>query len=319
MQKDKCVLVFGEVLVDLFLNSVTYRDAGTPEFNCVGLGGGAPCNVAAYLSHLGDEVSFMGSLADDQIAAELQKMLELRGINTERCIIHPNTRSPLAVVMPLPGGDREFRLYLEGSAVEAISPQHFDSDSFQDASWFHFGSVLLAFPASKLATKAILAKLAASNVICSYDINIRPDIWRESKVDKAVLLDILSHVDVLKLSEEDFAWIQANLAPDLNAPQDLLRYGCSLISYTQGEQGAALITSGQAVQIPAPKVQVVDATGAGDSYMAGLIHGFRKLGCGDAESLQARLTEENLLKCGEYANQCAAIALSQKGALPPLV
>jgi fructokinase len=309
-------LIFGEVLVDLFLDTPAKPREGSRLFSCQGVPGGAPCNVAAHLAYLGLPVSFISGFADDPIGAELRQMLIERQIDLTYSKVHPQSSSPLAMVFIKPDGDRAFRLYLTGSALECMTPSTIDPTAFDEISWFHFGSVLLAFPNPKDMTLHLLQEARKRNILISYDINIRPDIWQSSPVDRQVLHDVLRYVDVIKFSDEDFAWLQTQALPDLRTPQEFFRYGCQMLACTHGKDGATLITPAASVRISAPSVKVVDTTGAGDAFMAGLIGYFQKEGIKDRINLRNYANSSTLEAAGKFAATCAGNILTQRGAMP---
>lgn len=311
-------MVYGEVLVDLFAEPPAQRGRGIWTFPFRGVPGGAPCNVAAHLAHLGAEVSLIADFADDPMGDALRSMLEERAVDLRFSVTHTQARTPVATVLPLPGGDRTFRLYLAGSAVERAQPGEPASEVlFANTGWFHFGSVLLAFPNAYAASVERVRAAKRAGVVTSFDINVRPDVWLESSVEPRVMLDVLSHVDVLKISDEDFSWLQQEIDSSLKQPTDLLKLGPALVAYTCGSEGARLYKPDVCVSVPPPTVDVVDTTGAGDAFMAGLIHSFTQRGALSRADITA-IDIPHLEQAGQHATECAGRTLTQKGALPPV-
>lgn len=310
------MLIFGEVLVDLFASAPERPQTGVRRFPFLGVPGGAPCNVAAFLAHLGVPVSFMASFADDPTGEALRQMLAERGIDLTWSVTHPGSRTPMAMVLTKPDGDRTFRLYLDGSAVEHLTTDMVDPASLSQVAWFHFGSVMMAFANPNRVTHLLLQQARDRGVMVSYDVNVRPDIWRDSVMSPRAMVDVLRFVDVVKLSDEDFDWIRAHVAPTLQAPRQLLDLGCRLVVCTHGKDGATLFTREAVVKVPAPQVEVVDTTGAGDAFMAGVISRLCQAGIGRPSDLDWRLTPALLQEAGNFAAACAGRILVQRGAMP---
>jgi len=125
-------------------------------------------------------------------------------------------------------------------------------------------------------------------------------------------------VDILKISDEDFSWIrQQSGASDLRDPGDLLSYGCKLIAWTHGSKGATLLTKDHEIHVSPPDSVVEDTTGAGDAFMAGLIHFLSTAGTRNRAALQEvvagkpRLLED----AGRFASSLAGQVISQTGAV----
>jgi fructokinase len=313
------ILIFGEVLIDLFATQTEVPHPGVRHFHFEGAPGGAPCNVAANLARLGLPVSLITGLADDPPGIKLREMLGERGIDLGYSVTYPDSSTPLATVATRPDGERSFRLYLRGSILDHLSPATLDLNCVNGAGWFHFGSVLLAFGNPKDATVALLKEVRRRGSIISCDINIRPDVWKAGDVSLAVLLEVLPYVHLVKCSDEDLSWLAAHVDSRLSSPRALLRDECRLVAYTRGKEGAVLLAEGSEVGVPAPSVQVVDTTGAGDAFTAGLIAYLYQQGvCSVAELERVARDRDSLAAAGEMARTCAGRILGQRGAMPPM-
>lgn len=310
------IVVLGEALIDMYSGVAGKSTDDSRLFRYEGVMGGAPCNVAVHLASLHLPVSLIASFADDPAGDELQRILSEWGVDLSYSKVHPRTRTPLAMVNVRPNGDRTFRLYLLGSAVEFLMPDMVDVSVFERAGWFHFGSVLLAFPHPKDVTLHLLQQCKERGVVTSYDINVRPDLWTPTRIDKRVMLDVLSSVDILKLSDEDFQSLANDVDPSLKRPRDLFRYGCQLIAYTEGAAGATLMTPKTTISFAAPDVAVVDTTGAGDAFMAGLIAGLRVAGIKHRDDFRNGISASIMQKAGQCATDRAASVLTRHGGMP---
>jgi len=310
------VVVFGEALVDVYSRGFEQQQDGRRTFRFEGVMGGAPTNVAVHLAHGGQPVSLVAGFADDPLGADLRRFLAEWGIDLRYSVVHERSSTPLAMVALGPAGERTFRLYLRGTAAEQMSPGDLHPDVGRDAEWFHFGSVLLSFPRTQAVTEELLRRCGQAGAIVSYDINVRADVWAGGAADPRAMLDVLPQVDVLKISDEDMALLASLGVAELEHPKALFRYGCRLIAYTQGPAGAAILTPTAAVAIPAPQVDVVDTTGAGDAFMAGLITALRAHGLRRRADWPAEISPVVLQVVGEAASRTAASVLTHHGALP---
>src|SRR5699024_1182358 len=123
------------------------------------------------------------------------------------------------------------------------------------------------------AAIAELCAAAREHATISYDPNVRPTIMGEADEVRPDIEALVAGADVVKVSDEDLTW----LYPDRSVEDSLLRWataGPALAVLTRGGSGSTAITrAGMEVTVPAPKVDVVDTVGAGDSFMAGLLDG----------------------------------------------
>lgn len=313
----KTTLILGEVLIDLFSGPVDRATRGMRSFPFEGVPGGAPCNVAVNLAVRGLPVSLVTGFADDPLGRELREMLKERGIDLAHAPVFPQSRTPTATVISLPGGDRTFRLYLQGSCLEKLTPELLTDGMLEGADWVHFGSVIMAFRGPNELTHALTAKAREQGLITSYDVNVRADLWSESDVDPSTMVEILQYVDVLKVSDEDLGWMAERFGDAFGRPDALIEKGPALVALTRGADGAVLFSREARVEIEAPKVSVVDTTGAGDAFMAGLIYSLKQHEVRSRENLKAVSTAV-LQAVGQYASEAAGQILVRRGALPPV-
>ncbi|MDI9485317.1 MAG: carbohydrate kinase [Bacillota bacterium] len=310
------IVMIGETLIDLYLDGLEESSPGQKNFAFTGAIGGGPANAAASLAYLGKPVSLITSFSKDPLGVQMKELLLERGIDLSLSCDDDELKMPLVLVLLDEKGERSFKLYLADTVFEnmAVDPQALP----EEMEFFHFSSVLMVFDAAFAATEIILEHVKDKNVIRSYDVNIRPDILKTNPMALQRLMQVLDQVDVLKISDEDLEWIQSNIDSSLAKPEDYFRYGIQLVVYTQGEKGATLITPQARACVPAPKVQVVDTTGGGDAFMAGILDGLSDQTWPSRISLQS-IPEEQLRELGLRGAESAKRVLSQPGGMPPLV
>src|SRR5436305_328449 len=110
----------------------------------------------------------------------------------------------------------------------------------------------------------------------------------------------MSRADVVKLSEDDAAWLGA-VPP---APVVLL---------TRGPEGATVLAGGSEIAVPAPPARVVDTIGAGDAFGGAFIAWWHARGLGrDALADAAAVAD-----AARWAALVAARTCERAGASPP--
>ncbi len=111
----------------------------------------------------------------------------------------------------------------------------------------------------------VLEQCRAARFVALDSMNLWIDIARDE------LLEVIGRVDCLVLNDEELR--QLTEKPNLiSAAHQVLEYGPSMVVAKQGEYGSALITADDFFALPAyPLHEVVDPTGAGDTFAGGFV------------------------------------------------
>jgi len=172
----------------------------------------------------------------------------------------------------------------------------------------HTGSIALFLEPGGTAVLETL-RGAAGRVLVSVDPNIRPALVGDHATAVARFADAAASADLVKLSDEDAAW----LYPGLGAAEVLERiagYGPRLAVMTRGADGALGLGPGGIVEVAPHVVTVADTIGAGDAYMASLIS--------SALDEPAVFTDGDAFAAALHrAAVMAGITVSRAGANPP--
>jgi fructokinase len=121
--------------------------------------------------------------------------------------------------------------------------------------------------------------------------------------------------DILKISDEDVAWMTGGKEPAAAAAR-WLRAGAKVVAVTKGREGVEAYTKRYAVGLSAVPVKVADTVGAGDTFTAGLLAALSKAGLLDKTSIAA-IAEPLLEAALAFAARAAAVTVSRPGADPP--
>lgn len=189
----------------------------------------------------------------------------------------------------------------------------------------HTGSIAAALkPGADDVLKALRAMHAAGSTI-SFDPNMRPQIIGPADDVRPTTEQFVCLADIVKVSDEDLAWLYPGIAPIDSAQQwaggglapDPRQPGPALVVLTKGADGVTAITRSGELEMAAPAVEVADTVGAGDAFMAGLLHALWDDGLLTDPSALANINHRDLRRGLTVATQTAAIALSRPGADPP--
>jgi fructokinase len=293
------VLVVGEALVDIVM-----RDALTAGEHP----GGSPANVALGLGRLGRQVSLLSRLGDDERGERVRAHLEASGVKLAPGTFVPGpTSTATAHLDELGVASYEFELDWRIPDAVELPP----------ARALHTGSIA-AFLAP--GGEAVLEHVqrARGSLTVSYDPNARPVLMGNAVPARERVERFVAAADVVKVSDEDLAWLTPGADP-AQVAQDWLSLGPALVVVTRGGEGATGVCASGRVDVQAPRVAVVDTVGAGDAFMAGLLDalaGAGLLGADRSTDLRA-IARDGLAAAVRRATRVAAITCMRPGADPP--
>lgn len=281
--------VIGESLIDI----VTDAAGLTTE-----VVGGSPANVALGLARQHVPVQLLTALGRDARGARIDDHLASNGVRIvdDSWPLHSTSTAHARISAD---GSAEYTFDVSWSLPTAI-----DLDR---APLAHVGSIGAFLEPGASTLESELARRSHGTLV-SFDPNIRsallPD--RQAAVERFERLAAMS--DVVKLSDEDAEWLIPG-APPARVGEAVLALGARLAVVTLGRAGASLYAGEVSVTVAAPVVAVRDTVGAGDTFMAALIH--QVLGTPD---LLDAPTSTALAAVGSYAVAAASVTVQRVGA-----
>ena len=117
------------------------------------------------------------------------------------------------------------------------------------------------------------------------------------------LRESLPLIDYIAPNEDEAAFITNMKTPERMA-DELLRYGVKNVIIKLGRRGCLLKNNEKLIELPGYRIDAIDATGAGDNFLAGFV----------SEILRGN-TDEDALR---FANACGAICTTAIGAATAL-
>lgn len=295
MHQSERALVVGEALVDVV--ETADRTVSHP--------GGSPLNVAVTLSRLGIRTeAYLSGIGDDADGELLLEHLRAAGVHV--------WGSP---VRGVPTSRARARIGADGAASYRfdISTRLPPTEQIPIPDLLHVGSLgALREPGASRAAEIVRR---CRDALISFDPNIRPSLADDRDAMLARVAEIAAHADIVKLSDEDAAWLHPGLSFDAVA-KEFLAGGAALVAVTLGGSGCLLWSAAGSLRLSAPRVEVVDTVGAGDTFMGAMLAIVSRRGW--RETVQARaVTTEMMVEVGEFAMRCAAVTVSRAGADPP--
>ena len=308
------VLVAGETLID-FLPDRPGPLSSLDAFER--RPGGAPANVAVALSRLERQPLFWTRVGDDPFGRYLEGVLANEGLAQTFVERDPSAKTTLAFVTHDEAGDREFSFYRDGTADTRMVLGTVPDEVLADCAWVHAGGVTLASGRSRPATIDLLERAARAGCIVSFDSNYRPELWTDASVYRRIAREAVTHATVLKATQAELETLGFAGDSTLSLARDALEAGPDVVFCTRGRAGALAIAADDEVDGSPGRlpwsgvaghdgfdVEVADATGAGDAFIAGAI----------AAAVEGRDLNETVA----FANAVAASATTRAGAMAGL-
>jgi sugar/nucleoside kinase (ribokinase family) len=244
------VVVVGDLAVDVLVEPVTPAVPGADVRARIRMtAGGAGANTAAWLAHLGAEVTLVARIGDDPAGRAAADELREAGV---RPVLRVDPVHPTCTVVALLGdGDRTL-LSDRGAAAHLVAA---DLPDLTGADHLHLSGYVLLDASSREAGLAVLAAARAAGLTASVDPQVAPALT-------PAFLEWVRGVDLLLPNADELAALggaEAALA------------AVDAIAVTNGPNPAVWRDRRGISSTSPPHVAVVDATGAGDAFDAGFL------------------------------------------------
>ncbi|QDC10530.1 carbohydrate kinase [Oceanicola sp. D3] len=301
------IICAGEALIDMLP-----REAADGEAMFLPVCGGSVFNTAIALGRLGAEAGLVSGVSTDMFGAQLVEGLTASKV-TPDLLMRSDRPTTLAFVR-LTNGQAEYAFFDEGSAGRMIRVKDLPTLP-RTAKAVFFGGISLAVKPC-CDTYFSLMKRHSKSKLIMMDVNVRPDFIPDEAEYRARTEAMLAHTDILKLSDEDLAWMFGDADPSAHA-EALLAKGPKMICVTEGAKGVTAYTASGAHTVLAERVEVVDTVGAGDTFNAGLLAGLDRAGALSKSALAEGPPKEVVIEALRLGTRAAAVTVQRAGANPP--
>lgn len=275
------VLVVGSANADLLVSAERRPGAGETVLggDTVVAPGGKGANTAVAAGRLGADVAFLGAVGEDQYGTLLLESLADAGVCTD--FVRTSARpTGIAYITVTPDGENS--ILVSPGANAALEP-----DAVESA----FSGVGVLVVSLEIPLRTVEHAVAeATRLGVRTLLNLSPAA--------ALSPETLAALNVLLVNEHEAAW----LLGDSDDFAKLLDLGPRAAVVTLGARGALVLTEDGATEIPSPRVDIVDTTGAGDAFAGAL-----------AASIAGGVTLETAAR---KAVRVAALSVTRHGAQP---
>jgi sugar/nucleoside kinase (ribokinase family) len=244
------IVVVGDVAVDVLVEPTTPAVPGADvPARIRTTAGGAGANTAAWLAHLGADVTLVARVGDDAPGRAAVDALREAGV---RPVVAVDPVHPTCTVVALLGdGDRT--LLSDRGAAAHLAPA--DLPDLAGTDHLHLSGYVLLDASSRPAGRAALAEARAAGVTTSVDPQAAPALT-------AAFLEWVRGVDLLLPNADELRALGGF---------DAVLAAVGAVAVTNGPDPAVWRDRRRSWSASPPQVGVVDATGAGDAFDAGLL------------------------------------------------
>ena len=314
MKKTNVVCV-GEALIDRI------RNKSNKEFT--DFFGGAPANVACALRKLHIDSAFIGRLGSDKYGKKFIEQFKKLDVNTNFLQLDNELPTRIVKVNRDNFGDRFFSGF-DTSLNTFFADEYIERDEikkdiisleslFSKTKYLVCGTIILTSLISLKSIYFLLSIAKKFNVKIIIDLNWREVFWdyatitsQTSKSERLALIrNFLKYAHILKLAKEEAILFFENENPAeisktiANRPDVIITDGKNPISwFINGLKGTTKVTNSS---------RIVDTTGAGDAFLAGLISQFI--------SLDYPSNESQIQNCVRFASFCGLLTCLGEGAI----
>jgi len=260
------VLAIGETLIDLI--SDTEQGSLLDSRAFLMYPGGEAANVALNVARLGGSAALVARVGDDSFAAFLRHHLVAAGVNTSYLCTTPSTPTTL-VVVTRHRTTPDFAVY-RGADAQML-PDDMPLSLLSTTSLVHTSAFALSREPSRSTVLDFMVQAHNAGCLISFDPNYHPRLWEMNYDPLSVFKNIYPYVSLTKPSLDDCTRLfGAGQTPEVYASH-FLELGAKNVVLTLGNAGVLLANAEGTSYHSASQVEVVDVTGAGDSFWAGML------------------------------------------------
>jgi len=295
MEKHFDVAALGEAMLEF-----NQTRPGEPQY-LQGFGGDTS-NAAIAAARAGARTTYLTRLGQDKFGDALMDLWRREGVDTSG--VERNAQAPTGIYFVTHGPQgHEFSYLRAGSAASRMTPQWLPRDLVRASKILHVSGISLAISATARETVfAAMAQARDAGTLVSFDSNLRLKLWSLEDA-QASITRAIGRCDLFLPSVDD-----VNVLSGHSDPSAIVEWSHSLgakqVVLKLGGDGALVSDGKQRERIAGHKVEVVDATGAGDCFCGNLL---ARLAAGDT-----------VFEAARYANAAAALAVQGFGAVAPL-
>jgi 2-dehydro-3-deoxygluconokinase len=264
--------------------------------------GGDTSNAAIAAARQGTRVGMLTQIGTDSFGESFLRLWAEEGVDTATVTRRSDGHTGIYFVTHGPEG-HEFSYFRAGSAASLMRPDDLPVAALKTAKILHVSGISQAISASAADTVfAAIETVRAAGGKVSYDTNLRPALWPLARA-RAVTHAAMASCDIALPGLDDARALTGLDDPDAIA-DFYLGLGAGVVALTLGAEGTLVATPQARERIAVHRVEVVDATAAGDTF--------------DGAFLSQIVAGADPFAAARYANAAAALEVQGYGAVAPM-
>ncbi|MCK5387755.1 MAG: carbohydrate kinase [Candidatus Izimaplasma sp.] len=286
------ILLIGEILID----ELTIQG----EKKSKRFFGGSPANVTINLNSLGIQPKFFGTVGNDDLGLFLINEFKTRGISSD----YIKTNVGKTSVVGIRDITNTPKLTFNRESDYQINYTNELESVLTNVKIVHFSYWPLSKEPARSTIEKVVEFAKRNNITIGFDPNYHKELKSQDGISIEDLKILIGKVDIIKPSLDDSQRIFGEGYSVLEYLSKYEKLGCKLIVMTLGKEGVIASYKGEILKLPSMAYEIVDVTGAGDSFWSGLY-----------AAILAGETIENAIKIGL---KCSSYSLRQAGAITNL-
>ena len=266
--------------------------------------GGSSANIAAGIVKLGGKASLVTRISDDAVGRFCLNKLHHYGVDTTYVTpVGGEARNSLALYESRVEGHQSV-IYRNGAADFEMTVDNVEAVDFTKFGALVTAGTVFAAEPSRAASFRAFERASAAGLPVIFDIDYRPYSWPSAQVAEEVLSKAGEMSDVIVGNDDEFGFMAGDKARGLDKARALAGSTAAIVIYKMGEKGAITFANGEELRTGIYPVTALKPTGAGDSFMAGM--------------LAALAAGKDLKTAVLNGSACAAMVVAKPGCAPAM-
>jgi len=223
--------------------------------------GGSAGNVAAWLGHLGVDTTFCGRVGADAVDRHARALAD-HGVEAH-VAGDPGTTATIVLQLDREG---ERTMFVDRGANRGLVADDISADAWHDVTWLHLTGYTFFDPSTRPVAVELLAEARRRGARVSVDPSSVAFLRSAGGAD---FLGWIDGADVIFPNLDEARVLVGSTGPQIDLDALAVRFPHVVV--TLGSMGAAYLGGTERAQITAPRIDVVDTTGAGDAFAAGFL------------------------------------------------